>query len=390
MIYRKLGRTGLNVSAIGLGCEYVWFAEEEQVINLVRAAVDAGINYIDLFVGTPTTRAYFGKALEGRRNKVYLAAHLGCADQNGQYLKTRDQKLCVEFLNQFYEKLQTNYIDVLFLHNCDTQEDLDEIMNGWMYAYAKQLKDNGTVGFIGFSTHNTKIAVEAVKTGRIDVLMFPVNPLFNTFPQDSADALMKGRRPQDLSAAEKACYPTKQELYHLCEQLGVGIVSMKPFAAGNILKNHEEGRLKGILNLTPVQAISYVLSFPQIACPVPGFANVEELNQALAYLTATEEERDFGDIHTMLAGKLQRQCMYCNHCQPCPQQIDIAEVTKLADMAEKEKNTDLQKRYDALASSASDCLHCGLCTKRCPFGIDASANMERAEKLFGSKIRNFH
>lgn len=383
MIYRKLGKTGLEVSAIGLGCEYVWFADEARVTEVVHAALDAGINYIDLFVGTPTTREYFGRAIKGRREKVYLAGHLGCADQNGQYVKTRDEALCKEFLRQFYEKLDTDYIDVLFLHNCDTQEDLDEIMDGWMYAYAKELKDSGKAGFIGFSSHNTKIAMEAVRTGKIDVLMFPVNPLFNMLPQDTADARMKGREVQTMSEEEKAAYPTKQELYDLCEQMGVGIVAMKPFAAGNILKSHEEGRLKGILNLTPVQAISYILSIPQVACPVPGFASVEELNQSLAYLTATEKERDFSEINDSLLGKFNNQCMYCNHCQPCPKQIDIAEVTKLADMAEKEMTDDLKGRYQALEVNASDCLHCGACTKRCPFGIDASANMARAERIFG-------
>lgn len=255
-------------------------------------------------------------------------------------------------------------------------------MNGWMYAYAKELKDSGKAGFIGFSSHNTKIAMEAVKTGKIDVLMFPVNPLFNMLPQDTADARMKGREVQAMSEEEKAAYPTKQELYDLCEQMGVGIVAMKPFAAGNILKSHEEGRLKGILSLTPVQAISYILSIPQVACPVPGFASVDELNQSLAYLTATDEERDFSEINDSLLGKFNNQCMYCNHCQPCPKKIDIAEVTKLADMAEKEMTPELRARYDALEVNASDCLHCGACTKRCPFGIDASVNMARAEKVF--------
>ena len=383
MIYRKLGKTGLSVSAIGLGCEYVWFAEEQRVKEVVQAAVNAGVNYIDLFVGTPTTREYFGNALEGVRDKVYLAGHLGCADKNGQYVKTRDEALCKEFLAQFYEKLKTDYIDVLYLHNCDTQEDLDEIMNGWMYAYARELKDSGKAGFIGFSSHNTKIAMEAVKTGKIDVLMFPVNPLFNLLPQDRADARMKNRDAVTMTEEEKAAYPTKQALYDLCEEMGVGIVAMKPFAAGNILKNHEGGTLKGIIDLTPVQAISYILSIPQVACPVPGFASVEELNQALAYLTATEEEKDFSVIYESSAAKFRDQCMYCNHCQPCPNNIDIAEVTKLKDLAETALTEDVRSRYDALAVKASECIHCDACTRRCPFGIDASGNMARAETLCG-------
>jgi len=383
VVYRPLGKTGLQVSAISLGTEYVWHESGERVTEVVRAAVDAGINYIDIFMGTPATRENIGAALEGIREKVYLAGHLGCADLDGQYVKTRDEGVCRDFLDQFYKKLNTDYIDVLFLHNCDELDDLDEIMNGWMYAYALELKESGKAGFIGFSSHNTRVAMEAVKTGKIDVLMFPVNPLFNLLPQDSADARMKGRTVQVLSEEEKAAYPTKQELYQLCDEMGVGIVAMKPFAAGNILKGHEGGRLEGLISLTPVQAISYVLSFPQVSCPVPGFSSVEELEQALAYLTASEEEKDFSQIGNSLVGRFNNQCMYCNHCQPCPEKIDIAEVTKLADMAEREMTEDLKARYAALERNASHCIQCGACSRRCPFDIDAAANIARAKNLFG-------
>lgn len=186
-----------------------------------------------------------------------------------------------------------------------------------------------------------------------------------------------------MTQAERNAYPTKRELYDLCGQMGVPIVAMKPFAAGNILRGHEDGRLKGLLELTPVQCISYILSIPQVACPVPGFASVDELNQTLAWLTATEEERDFSQIDDSLVGKFRNQCMYCNHCQPCPQGIDIAEVTKLTDMAQNNVTDDLFRRYSGLTATAGNCLHCGACTKRCSFGIDAERNMRRAQERFG-------
>lgn len=382
MLYRKLGRTDLDVSIISLGCEYVWTASEKEVTDLVHASLNAGMNYIDIFIGTPSTREYFGRALKGRRDKVYIAGHLGCADIDGQYVKTRDEALCKRFINEFYEKLDTDYIDVLFLHNCDTLADLDEIMNGWMYDYAKSLQASGKAGYIGFSSHNTQVAIQAVKTGKIDVLMFPVNPLFNMLPQDSAHARMTGREQQRLTQEEKAVYPTKQELYDLCDEMNVAIIAMKPFAGGNILKCHEGGRIKGLLNLTPVQALSYALSIPQVVCAVPGFKDVNELEQSLKYLTSTPEERDFSEIGDSLLGKFSDHCMYCNHCQPCVQRIDIAEVTKLADMAQQEMTDDLKTRYFELEKNASDCIQCGACTARCPFNIDAAANMQRAQSVF--------
>ena len=238
-------------------------------------------------------------------------------------------------------------------------------------------------------THSTDIAVASVKSGKLNVLMFPVNPLFNLLPQDSADARMKGREVRSMTQAERDAYPTKRELYDLCGQMGVPIVAMKPFAEGNILRGHEDGRLKGLLELTPVQCISCILSIPQAACPVPGFVSVDELNQTLAWLTATEEERDFSQIDDSLVGKFQNQCMYCNHCQPCPQGIDIAEVAKLTDMAQNNVTDDLFRRYSGLTATAGNCLHCGACTKRCPFGIDAERNMRRAQERFGFSDTTF-
>jgi predicted aldo/keto reductase-like oxidoreductase len=213
--------------------------------------------------------------------------------------------------------------------------------------------------------------------------MFPVNPLFNMLPRDLGEEKRKGRLGKAMTEAEKALYPTKQELYQLCGEYDVPIVAMKPYAGGNVLKNHEEGRLKGLLSLTPVQCISYVLSYPQVACPVPGFKDVNELNQALAYLNANDAEKDFSEINDSIVANFNNNCMYCNHCQPCPGKINMAEVTKLADMAENGMTNELSDRYNALESKGGNCVQCGVCYERCPFGIDSVANIRRAKETFG-------
>lgn len=385
MIYQNFGKTDMKVSAVGMGCEYVWHADEKTTAEVLEAAVAAGVNYFDIFVATPSTREYYGRMLKKYRDKIYLAAHLGAAEIDGQYMKTRDMALCRQFIQEFYDKLETDYADVLFLHNCDQLDDYETIMNGGMYDYAQELKVAGKAHYIGISTHSTRIALEAVRSGKIDVLMFPVNPLFNLLPQDIADFRMKGRKMERMSEEEKAAYPSKEELYAACAQRGIPIVAMKPFAGGNILKDHEGGLIKGLINLTPVQCISYVHSFQDVdICPVPGVKNVEELNAALAYVTATDAEKDFSEINDSLAAKFESRCMYCNHCQPCPNGIDIAEVTKLADMAEKGLTDEIRTRYNALSAKAGDCVHCESCTERCPFGIDASENMKRALRIFGN------
>lgn len=384
MNYRRLGKTELMISELSLGCEYVWHSEEQEVVDLVHAAVDAGMNYIDIFVGTPTTRDYFGRALKGIREKVYIAGHFGCIDVDNQYAKTREIEVCEDFLQQFFTRLQTDYIDVLYLHNCDEEEDYNTIFNGPLYQRALELKKEGKVRFIGFSSHNTKIALKAVRSGKIDVLMFPVNPLFNLMPRDAAmERMFNLKIDQDMSEEERIHYPTKQELYEECKSRDIGIIAMKPFAAGNVLRNREGGDLQGLISLTPVQCISFALEQSDGIIVLPGFKNVEELNQSLTYFTSSKEEKEYWkDLESSDVLNFKNQCMYCNHCQPCPKSIDVAEVTKLKDLAEKGMTDDLRQRYAALAANAGDCLLCGSCSRRCPFGIDANANMKRAKILF--------
>lgn len=384
MKYRTLGKTGLKVSELSLGCEYVWHSTEKEVTDLVTAALDNGINYIDIFIGTPKTREYFGNATKGRRKDVIIAGHLGGTEKGGQYQNSRDMNVVNKFIDEFYEKLQTDYIDILFLHNCDSEEDRKRIFEGEMYQKALSLQQEGKAKFIGFSSHNTKVALDVVKSGKIDVLMFPINPLFNLLPRDRGHEKMFDINAEEVVSKEDLeHYPTKQELYDACNEHNVGLVAMKPFAAGNILKSFQGGTMQGILALTPTQCISYILSQTGVTCALPGFKNVEELNQSLAYFNASEEERDFGIIEQSDLYKFKNRCMYCNHCQPCPKNIDIAAVSELTDLAEQEFTEEIKEKYHNLSAKASDCIACGACVKRCPFAIDVMENMKRAKNIFG-------
>ncbi len=75
--------------------------------------------------------------------------------------------------------------------------------------------------------------------------------------------------------------------------------------------------------------------------------------------------------------------MYCNHCLPCPVGIDIGTITRITDTAQYRIADSITSEYEALSSKASDCTECGVCIKRCPFGIDVIANMTRAVNVFG-------
>ena len=90
MNYRNLGRTGMKVSEIGLGSEAFVGKDNDFAQELLEAALQAGINYFDLYNPEPYIRDSFGKAMEGRRERFILQAHLCTAWVDGQYKRTRD------------------------------------------------------------------------------------------------------------------------------------------------------------------------------------------------------------------------------------------------------------------------------------------------------------
>jgi predicted aldo/keto reductase-like oxidoreductase len=141
-------------------------------------------------------------------------------------------------------------------------------------------------------------------------------------------------------------------------------------------------KLKKTQPITPVQCLSYVLAQVGVSTTVPGCANLEQLSAALAYLEATEEERAFSPLLADFQQYVPGECVYCNHCLPCPSAIDIGETIRLLELAQQHLTEELQAGYHALDAKASDCVRCGDCVARCPFEVDAIAKMEQAVVVF--------
>jgi predicted aldo/keto reductase-like oxidoreductase len=370
MEYRKLGRTGLEVSAISLGTEYLINRPREHVVGVIREAIGQGINYFDLFFAQPDFRDTMGVAFQGQRERVLLTAHLGAAHKDGQYKKTRTLKTCEYFFHDFLTRYNTDYVDVLILHNSDGQKDYDRLIkpNG-LLDMALRFRQEGKARFLGFSGHTASTALQAVESGVVDVLMFPVNLAANAVPG-------------------------KRDLLQACVTRDVGLVAMKPYAGGKLLDadrtvrmahyqvGGEAMKLEKQSPITPVQCLAYVLAQVGISTAVPGCADPAQLAAALAYLDASEEERDFSALLSEFEQYVEGECVYCNHCLPCPAKIDIGQVNRLLDIAQQELTAELQAAYGALASKPSDCTQCGVCEDRCPFGVGVIARMEQAVALF--------
>lgn len=381
MRYRKLGRTAIDVGIIGLGAEHLEHASRDTIVAVVDEAVENGVNYIDLFMASPNVRDNFGIALQNRRQKVMVAGHLGVALKNGQYYKTRDKALAERYFDDLLTRLQTNYIDGLILHFVDEPDDYERVFGSQgLLELALRLKREGKARFIGLSSHYVPVALKAVNSGRIDMLMFPVNPAFDTLPADmDVEAMWQDSSYEEAAKVSGKSTPQRKGLYHTCAIRGVGLVAMKPYAGSRLFVKENPSRIV----LTPVQCISYALSQPGVCTVVPGCRTVEEMKAALAFLDATDKEKDYSSIYDNPVWKLRGSCMYCNHCLPCPVGIDIGMTMRIIDMAKYEKTNSVVSEYEALSSNASDCTECGVCVERCPFDVDIIANMIQAVDIFG-------
>ena len=135
-----------------------------------------------------------------------------------------------------------------------------------------------------------------------------------------------------------------------------------------------------------MQCIHYALTRPGVCSVLCGYDTVGQVDAALAYETASDDEKDYASILASAPLHACRgQCTYCGHCAPCPMEIDIPMVNKLYDLAEQQTAVpqSVRAHYEALPATASACIGCRSCEERCPFGVEIAARMEKAAELFG-------
>lgn len=378
---RELGNTGLKVSEIGLGCE--GFVEDDcrGVKLLLDEAEEQGVNYFDLYTSNPQVRSSVGEALKGRRDKFIIQAHVCSVWKDGQYKRSRQIEEVKAGMEDLLSRLQTDYIDVGMIHYVDSMQDWKTVAEGSVLSYVKELKEKGVIHHIGLSSHNPEVALEAVRSGDVEVLMFSVNPCYDLQPasEDVNELWADENYEKHLVNMD----PQRQELYETCQRLGVGVTVMKAFGGGDLLDAAMSPAGKA---LTVNQCLHYALTRPAVATVLAGAHSVEQLRTNLAYEEASEEEKDYAPAFASFPNiSWEGHCMYCSHCAPCPKKIDVASVTKFLNLAKAQGDVPetVREHYEVLPHHAGECIQCGSCETRCPFGVSIIENMKQAAEIFG-------
>lgn len=370
------------VGEIGLGCEGLLGKPAEYYCQALDMMEEAGANAIDLYSPHPEMRDNLGRALAGRREKFLLQGHICTVWKDCQYSRTRDMAETRRSFEDQLRRLGTDHIEIGMIHYVDSLDDWTAVSQGPVLEYAQDLKRKGVITAVGLSSHNPEVGLAAVRSSGVDALLFAVNPCYDLQPPGEDVEQLWNREKYGGNMLNMD--PARAALYEECEAAGVGLTVMKAFGGGDLL--HADRSLAGVA-LSPWQCIAYALDRPA-ACVFAGAHTLDELAQCLAFSGGSPKERDYAaSLATFPRISWHGHCMYCGHCAPCPAGIDVAQLTRLLNLALANRHgglpETLREHYAALRHRAHECRQCKVCESRCPFGVAVRANMMKAAEIFG-------
>ena len=320
-----LGNTGITVNKNGFGALPIQRISEEKAVKLLHKAYEHGINFYDTARFYTDSEEKLGAAFEGMRDKIYIAS------------KTMTTKVD-EFWEQLettLKNLRTDYLDIYQFHNpafCPKPGD-----GTGLYEAMLEAKAQGKIRHIGITNHRLAVAEEAIESGLYETLQFPFSYL----------------------SAEKELALVKK-----CEQAGMGFIAMKALAGGLI--NHSAA------------AYAFMLQHEHVL-PIWGIQKERELDEFLSY---QEQEPSMEEVQAVIDVDLKELqgdfCRGCGYCMPCPVGIEINNCARMSLMIRRAPSeAQLTEEMQAKMKKIEDCLHCGKCAAKCPFGLDTPTLLEK-------------
>jgi predicted aldo/keto reductase-like oxidoreductase len=280
MEYHPLGNTGLIVSTLGMGVEHLKRRSREYIAEVVGEAVSEGVNYFDLVWSLPQVIEGVSRGIVDARD-IHLAVHLGSSYRNGKYVKAKGARKCEETFRETLRRLDKDAVSIINLHFMKDLKQWNEVMKPrGILDLAVRLRDEGLGKIVAISTHSLDVVKLAAEHPEISSVMYQVN-----------------MANHDLRR--------RDEVLMSCRVKGMGVVAMKPYAGGNLLKVNKKvnfpvyktGGVRVELripeSLTNIKCLHYSLSQPGVNCVVSGPKTVQELQSTLSYIHSSDESRSY-------------------------------------------------------------------------------------------------
>jgi uncharacterized protein len=380
--YRKFGKLDLNVSVLGMGCmrlpttdgiSYSPNVIEGSSIELIRHAIDKGVNYLD--TGYPyhggNSEVVLGKALkDGYRKKVKVAT-------KSPMMMVRKPEDFDNFLSEQLKRLQLDHIDFYLLHGIG-RKTWKMIKEMDIISKAEAAVRDGRIGHIGFSFHDDPKAF-------IDIIDGYDKWEFCQVQYNYMDTEHQAGTKGVQYAASK----------------GIPVIVMEPLLGGRISNPPAEVRKifdgYGTKRSPAEWALQWVWDQTGVTFLLSGMSNMEQLEENLKAAdelsTKHLSAKDMELISRVRAEFLKRvaiPCTKCGYCMPCPQGVNIPGVFELYNNGVMYDNMIPSRfsygRFFQETERASACIKCGQCEEKCPQGIKISELMPMIhEKLGASK-----
>ena len=325
MGFVTLGKTGIKAQKQAFGCLPIQRISKEDAVSLLHRAYDGGMNFFDTARGYTDSEEKVGAAFAGMRDKIYIATKTGATTAEGMW----------KDLEQSLRLLQTEYIDIYQFHNpafCPKPGGEDGL-----YEAALEAKRQGKIRHISITNHRLAVAHEAIDSGLYETLQFPYSYLAG---------------------------PQEQELVDKCKAADMGFIAMKALAGGLINNS--------------AAAYAYLAQFDHVL-PIWGVQRENELDEFLNYidcppLLTAELQTVINKDRQELIGSF---CRGCGYCMPCPVGIEINSCARMSLMIRRAPQAaQLTDKAQAMMKKIEDCLHCGKCKAKCPYGLDTPRLLE--------------
>lgn len=327
----RLGKSELSVTKTSFGALPIQRIPKEDAAAILRRAYEAGINFFDTANAYTDSEEKIGYALHDVRNEIILA--------------TKTALLSVDEMKRNLENslkmLQTDYIDLLQLHNPSVVPDCDSEA----YRFLLDAKRQGMIRHIGMTNHRLDRAHEALNSGLYETLQFPFSVL----------------------ATEKDL-----ELVEACKKADVGFIAMKAMSGGLIRY--------------PEATFTFLQQYDNVV-PIYGVQRMEELEQ---WLSIDANPPVYDDKMRQMIEKERVElsgdfCRGCGYCMPCPAGIEIPTAGRISFlMGRSPYKTFLSKEWRENMNKIENCLNCGHCKAHCPFELDTPELLKRELKRYNA------